>query len=194
MDGIRQSPIHRGSETASACAGNTRHSQYAKPYPRNYLRVRGECKSSLKSSAPSQELPPRTRRIPGGRSRCPRWFGTTSAYAENTRSGGKMWFQDWNYLRVRGEYNPPKGGEVGKMELPPRTRRIPGVASWCLAGVGTTSAYAENTSGTGTCPPWVRNYLRVRGEYRKKWLTAKSSMELPPRTRRIQTRAPHIYY
>ena len=185
MDGIRQSPIHRGSETASACAGNTRHSQYAKPYPRNYLRVRGECKSSLKSSAPSQELPPRTRRIPGGRSRCPRWFGTTSAYAENTRSGGKMWFQDWNYLRVRGEYNPPKGGEVGKMELPPRTRRIRLFWRGMRAGSGTTSAYAENTLGNQTLKPLFWNYLRVRGEYGMFNHTYTLKEELPPRTRRI---------
>ena len=186
MDGIRQSPIHRGSETASACAGNTRHSQYAKPYPRNYLRVRGECKSSLKSSAPSQELPPRTRRIPGGRSRCPRWFGTTSAYAENTRSGGKMWFQDWNYLRVRGEYAEAREKKIGMLELPPRTRRIPGVASWCLAGVGTTSAYAENTSMMAIFSSITRNYLRVRGEYSSSTIFPRSHWELPPRTRRIR--------
>ena len=96
-----------------------------------------------------------------------------------------MWFQDWNYLRVRGEYAEAREKKIGMLELPPRTRRIPGVASWCLAGVGTTSAYAENTSMMAIFSSITRNYLRVRGEYSPNpdpvWLSA----ELPPRTRRI---------
>ena len=54
------------------------------------------------------------------------------------------------------------------MELPPRARRIPRHQIFLRAGIGTTSACAENTpvilgGGSG-----FRNYLRVRGEYRPK--------------------------
>ena len=60
----------------------------------------------------------------------------------------------------------PRQSRFGRAaELPPRTRRIPIFGDKRSFYGGTTSAYAENTSGTGTCPPWVRNYLRVRGEY-----------------------------
>ena len=145
MDGIRQSPIHRGSETASACAGNTRHSRYAKPYPRNYLRACGECKSSLKSSAPSQELPPRMRRIPVRGRFSLSLMRTTSAYAENTMMGCQTSPRARNYLRVRGEYlGVAVEGLIGP-ELPPRTRRIRRLQGSTPEELGTTSAYAENT-------------------------------------------------
>ena len=56
------------------------------------------------------------------------------------------------------------------------------------AGVrGTTSAHAENT------PIWSEeyyshgNYLRARGEYRRKPDCVSKALELPPRTRRIHT-------
>ena len=96
-----------------------------------------------------------------------------------------MWFQDWNYLRVRGEYAEAREKKIGMLELPPRTRRIPGVASWCLAGVGTTSAYAENTSMMAIFSSITRNYLRVRGEYEHDGDFFVNHPELPPRTRRI---------
>ena len=186
MDGIRQSPIHRGSETASACAGNTRHSRYAKPYPRNYLRACGECKSSLKSSAPSQELPPRMRRIPVRGRFSLSLMRTTSAYAENTMMGCQTSPRARNYLRVRGEYmsgliSPPPG-----QELPPRTRRIRRLQGSTPEELGTTSAYAENTP----VPEWfgglTKNYLRVRGEYADLNKDLFDAGELPPRTRRIR--------
>ena len=97
-----------------------------------------------------------------------------------------MWFQDWNYLRVRGEYNPPKGGEVGKMELPPRTRRIRRGPREENRNAGTTSAYAENTGIIRVIVSPRRNYLRVRGEYWDYQGDCEPQAELPPRTRRIQ--------
>ena len=145
MDGIRQSPIHRGSETASACAGNTRHSRYAKPYPRNYLRTRGEYIKPRSVSPRMMELPPRTRRIRPSLRTLPDMRGTTSAYAENTPVFSSFHLGFWNYLRVRGEYPSASSGRSGSLELPPRTRRI--LAKYIIDRIRTrtTSAYAENT-------------------------------------------------
>ena len=49
----------------------------------------------------------------------------------------------------------------------------------------TTSAYAENTQHVQHLPHDLRNYLRVRGEYRWAHQPRLSRRELPPRTRRI---------
>ena len=92
---------------------------------------------------------------------------------------------------MRGEYifDPP--GTPGRGELPPRARRIRGTVHLMVLGMGTTSACAENTSGSE--PQWQphRNYLRVRGEY--SIFSSHSSIwrELPPRARRIRRHAPH---
>ena len=51
------------------------------------------------------------------------------------------------------------------MELPPRTRRIPGVRAMEVLGYGTTSAHVENTPLGALWRPPEGNYLRVRGEY-----------------------------
>ena len=71
------------------------------------------------------------------------------------------------------------------MELPPRARRIPRHQIFLRAGIGTTSAHAENTWGTGHGSPRIRNYLRARGEYSSGRSVASSRRELPPRARRI---------
>ena len=77
-----------------------------------------------------------------------------------------------------------------KLELPPRARRIhfqhnqPGTAS------GTTSACAENTSGSGATSGHPRNYLRVRGEYKRSIKPSRARWELPPRARRIHAQIP----
>ena len=52
---------------------------------------------------------------------------------------------------------------------------------------GTTSACAENTRGKPTQTGGFRNYLRVRGEYAFLGFVLPTSMELPPRARRIPT-------
>ena len=52
---------------------------------------------------------------------------------------------------------------------------------------GTTSAYAENTGSRPSASANLRNYLRVRGEYMLVALVNLMILELPPRTRRIQT-------
>ena len=70
-------------------------------------------------------------------------------------------------------------------ELPPRTRRIPIHSSRAELEEGTTSAHAENTDGGGCQAVGVRNYLRARGEYALGHISGLSSLELPPRTRRI---------
>ena len=92
-------------------------------------------------------------------------LGTTSAHAENTPVRSTTVRVAWNYLRARGEYhlaNPPGDPTV---ELPPRTRRIPGrLPPWCFS-TGTTSAHAENTTRRRCALRAARNYLRARGEY-----------------------------
>ena len=73
------------------------------------------------------------------------------------------------------------------MELPPRTRRIPGVRAMEALGYGTTSAHAENTSCTKSIPKTRWNYLRTRGEYDATDPREVIPEELPPRTRRIHS-------
>ena len=131
------------------------------------------------------ELPPRTRRIHWENSTTAARVGTTSAYAENTPAPWASIGNPWNYLRVRGEYhinNPPLGG-LG--ELPPRTRRILGSIISSGYVLGTTSAYAENTSRGNANDADAGNYLRVRGEYTPPSEDDWGHVELPPRTRRI---------
>ena len=71
--------------------------------------------------------------------------GTTSACAENTLEGWPETLSFWNYLRVRGEYNPARSTSQSEMELPPRARRIQIDSVFEVALPGTTSACAENT-------------------------------------------------
>ena len=51
------------------------------------------------------------------------------------------------------------------VELPPRARRIPLLASRAASASGTTSACAENTVMLVSLLRGLWNYLRVRGEY-----------------------------
>ena len=88
----------------SACEENTRHSRYAKPYPRNYPRARGEYNQVVGCLIYCWELPPRTRRIRRVTAGAGIVAGTTSAYAENTSIIWHSLAVVWNYLRVRGEY------------------------------------------------------------------------------------------
>ena len=71
--------------------------------------------------------------------------GTTSACAENTDVLELLKHDDRNYLRVRGEYSGMLSVKAGKMELPPRARRIRAFPDGFFAHQGTTSACAENT-------------------------------------------------
>ena len=50
-----------------------------------------------------------------------------------------------NYLRVRGEYGSTAVVETVHSELPPCARRIHFMNPHAMAGIGTTSACAENT-------------------------------------------------
>ena len=132
--------------TTSAYAENT-HQQSAPARPhRNYLRVRGEYSTSFCTASITSELPPRTRRIHVLVSSKETPRGTTSAYAENTRPGQGNNRAPWNYLRVRGEYGTVFTIVHGHLELPPRTRRIQHAVVAVPCSLGTTSAYAENTS------------------------------------------------
>ena len=90
-----------------------------------------------------------------------------------------------NYLRVRGEYAAENIKGRFNEELPPRARRIPVAFPLVTRLMGTTSACAENTEGGITGRDLVRNYLRVRGEYRRKSWPPIFARELPPRARRI---------
>ena len=73
-------------------------------------------------------------------------------------------------------------------ELPPRARRILQRAGQVSVGGGTTSACAENTFIELAIAGYIRNYLRVRGEYFTAFTQSGSCRELPPRARRIPTR------
>ena len=153
--------------TTSACAENTRKPHRLEFPAWNYLRVRGEYNWPVSSVGVSVELPPRARRI-----QCLAWttgtnFGTTSACAENTQA---LWLPGRrcrNYLRVRGEYGSLFVPSPGKMELPPRARRIRGRKAKIMPTPRTTSACAENTAGAYLFCYQSWNYLRVRGEYPK---------------------------
>ena len=90
--------------TTSACAENTRRSNFMGSVQWNYLRVRGEYPTIKPHIILLLELPPRARRIPLKISRPP---------SENV-----------NYLRVRGEYRIVTMGSIRCLELPPRARRI----------------------------------------------------------------------
>ena len=176
--------MHNGG-TTSACAENTCCGCGDRFGVRNYLRVRGEYQRGSPSRYPHQELPPRARRIHPPTNQAGGLFGTTSACAENTKPMGHMGPRYRNYLRVRGEYPPNPKVTNSTLELPPRARRIFVIKSRKPGGLGTTSACAENT----VCSWWKkglnRNYLRVRGEYTSGIISVVSSMELPPRARRI---------
>ena len=152
---------------------------------RNYLRVRGEYCFIIIFAFLLRELPPRTRRIPLAAAKPVGAAGTTSAYAENTAWGTIAGEAQRNYLRVRGEYKPRAWAWAPWRELPPRTRRIPVSGRNFFPLSGTTSAYAENTSGRRLRTRLTRNYLRVRGEYNGAMERWDNALELPPRTRRI---------
>ena len=72
-----------------------------------------------------------------------------------------------------------------RLELPPRARRIRAKPLRGGGHAGTTSACAENTPPAHHGNPRERNYLRVRGEYNPIMILCVTSMELPPRARRI---------
>ena len=152
---------------------------------RNYLRVRGEYRSRSSGVRSRPELPPRARRILLVFVTVTFYRGTTSACAENTPATGGSCTQNWNYLRVRGEYIAPWRHRAMAVELPPRARRILLVFVTVTFYRGTTSACAENTPATGGSCTQNWNYLRVRGEYIAPWRHRAMAVELPPRARRI---------
>ena len=79
--------------TTSACAENTCSTMCPQRWKRNYLRVRGEYLALIINVTINKELPPRARRILGGRGLDQGDCGTTSACAENTglRLGVGVW-------------------------------------------------------------------------------------------------------
>ena len=132
------------------------------------------------------ELPPRARRILFYLHGFMHNGGTTSACAENTCCGCGDRFGVRNYLRVRGEYQRGSPSRYPHQELPPRARRIHPSTNQAGGLFGTTSACAENTKPMGHMGPRYRNYLRVRGEYPPNPKVTNSTLELPPRARRIR--------
>ena len=115
----------RRSGTTSAYAENTNQGPGHGHRGGNYLRVRGEYRIKAERERKLAELPPRTRRRHVGCAGELNDFGTTSAYAENTRGHLRSWGPVPNYLRVRGEYTRVPNKGFSHLELPPRTRRIP---------------------------------------------------------------------
>ena len=131
------------------------------------------------------ELPPRARRIPDWGREPDLCKGTTSACAENTTYHKTNRLGARNYLRVRGEYLKMWGDHLIDAELPPRARRIRPQTPPVKKQIGTTSACAENTYHRWYSQRFIRNYLRVRGEYSNRPSPTLTCMELPPRARRI---------
>ena len=175
-----------GSGTTSACAENTHRDGEHGINPGNYLRVRGEYSWKRGAGSPPWELPPRARRI---RRRCgstSKRLGTTSACAENTFGAELRNLASGNYLRVRGEYHPGRHHPGLLQELPPRARRIQKESRIVVFKLGTTSACAENTGIICEHFHFLRNYLRVRGEYLLGVVIGFTYWELPPRARRIR--------
>ena len=117
--------LHGSFGTTSACAENTPPSPRRRWPSRNYLRVRGEYTPVKPTGGKNSELPPRARRILGGRPDDPDLEGTTSACAENTARDPPQTYETRNYLRVRGEYYAKREAARSHLELPPRARRIP---------------------------------------------------------------------
>jgi len=171
--------------TTSACAENTNNRGHFHPFSWNYLRVRGEYIINMKVNLIVGELPPRARRIQLPKIQRFAHVGTTSACAENTQVAQFAFRLEGNYLRVRGEYPLLCVTLRGRMELPPRARRIPLKTHLGAKEIGTTSACAENTNINAGKGVATGNYLRVRGEYTSAQPTAPKSTELPPRARRI---------
>ena len=91
---------------------------------------------------------------------------------------------------MRGEYVCPKSQKRRSMELPPHARRIRFGEHVILAFLGTTSACAENTTGSTCTNTFGGNYLRMRGEYPPCFIIIFAFMELPPHARRIPPPAP----
>ena len=147
--------------------------------------MRGEYAAPGKPRADRLELPPRARRILCGCRHRPARPGTTSACAENTCGRNHQGLAGRNYLRVRGEYEAATAFGREAVELPPRARRIPHDVDDGVLKHGTTSACAENTGWASAGDAYRWNYLRVRGEYSTRIHVSESSLELPPRARRI---------
>ena len=95
-----------------------------------------------------------------------------------------------NYLRVRGEYGLIERMQQIWQELPPRARRIRTRVALVVGNDRTTSACAENTANVRNARSDRSNYLRVRGEYKVSPQVSVSTVELPPRARRILTELP----
>ena len=87
--------------------------------------MRGEYKQGFVGHWLPMELPPHARRIRRQTTDLAQFLGTTSAHAENTPQyyGGTA--NQWNYLRMRGEYTEDHIWEAKRLELPPHARRIP---------------------------------------------------------------------
>ena len=90
---------------------------------------------------------------------------------------------------MRGEYHLHAGVRFSSAELPPHARRIPIEGFIPGAGIGTTSACAENTMAWMLMVYSPRNYLRMRGEYGDWGYGSLTTLELPPHARRIPRNA-----
>ena len=154
--------------------------------------MRGEYLGGLAGNTKFLELPPRARRIQSCQVNIPFGNGTTSACAENTEWCVMHIENERNYLRVRGEYILSPPSVMLTTELPPRARRIRGLAVCALRRRGTTSACAENTAPPRQSFHKSWNYLRVRGEYGGTLETLLLGKELPPRARRIPPMPPSM--
>ena len=173
--------------TTSACAENTRRCRHDPALSRNYLRMRGEYPALSLTPTSKQELPPHARRILDTKIDPTNLGGTTSACAENTLLSISHRGRAWNYLRMRGEYPTTLAAALKEAELPPHARRIQDAKIAQAEAKGTTSACAENTLTFSWACASRRNYLRMRGEYRKLKYDLTQAMELPPHARRIPT-------
>ena len=144
---------------------NTRRYNPYLAYCRDHLHIRGEYESFNFIFPQIMGSPPHTWRIPSSTTTDNRNVGITSTYVENTVTStwGCIEYQD--HLHIRGEYDTTAGGFAGTKGSPPHTWRILIFTSFCIALVGITSTYVENTRQGWYCFTCNKDHLHIRGEY-----------------------------
>ena len=168
----------------SACAEKRLATPAAAPVHGNYLRMCGEEAQGNHVLICYWELPPHARRRVQWRGADMTGSGITSACAEKSSYCSRVQRSRRNYLRMRGEEAVPKQTPAPTTELPPHARRRDHLTLPATFGRGITSACAEKSVESLLDFRRKRNYLRMRGEERRRILQLAQSSELPPHARR----------
>ena len=136
------------------------------------------------------EIPPRVRRRGFASTRDKIWSGNTSACAEKSCMPSVRFSQIGKYLRMCGEEQQLWTTPQATMEIPPRVRRRARLCSRPEFTGGNTSACAEKSYLAPPTESPHGKYLRVCGEETVRAVLLLLAVEIPPRVRRRDTRAP----